>query len=80
MNEDKSKRFYNWLKRRKQFIIGITTCILIIIMIFFVDFASFIQKIIIIGPFGLLIFIITYTIAFILRALLKKCKSITEIN
>ncbi|MHA2431547.1 MAG: lysylphosphatidylglycerol synthase transmembrane domain-containing protein [Promethearchaeota archaeon] len=68
MNEDKSKRISNWLKRRKRLIIGITTIILIIAMIIFVDFESFIHKIIIIGPFGLLAFIITYTLAFILRA------------
>ena len=68
MNENKSKGISNRLKRRKRLLIGIATLILIIIMIFFVDFASFLQKIIIIGPIGLLAFIITYTIAFILRA------------
>ncbi|MGB5911422.1 MAG: lysylphosphatidylglycerol synthase transmembrane domain-containing protein [Promethearchaeia archaeon] len=69
MNENRSKRISHWLKRRKkQLIIGIITVLLIIIMILFVDFASFLQKIIIIGPFGLIAFIITYTIAFILRA------------
>ncbi|MFX1494065.1 MAG: YbhN family protein [Promethearchaeota archaeon] len=68
MSEKKSKGFFNWLKRRKRLIIGIITIILIIIMIIFVDFVSFIQNIIIIGPFGLLAFIITYTIAFILRS------------
>ena len=68
MNEDKSKRISNWLKRRKRFIIGTATVILIIFMILFVNFASLIQKMINIGLFGLLAFIITYTIAFILRA------------
>ncbi len=68
MNENKSKGISNWLKRRKRIIIGIVTIILIISMILYVDFTSFIQKIVIIGPFGLLAFIIIYTLAFILRA------------
>ncbi|MFX1568283.1 MAG: YbhN family protein [Promethearchaeota archaeon] len=68
MNEDKTKGFFNWLKRRKRILIGIATIILIILMAFFVDFRNLIQNIISVGYIGLLIFILTYTIAFILRA------------
>jgi uncharacterized protein (TIRG00374 family) len=37
-------------------------------MIFFVDFASLIEKIVTVGVLGLILFIISYTLAFILRA------------
>ncbi len=68
MNENKTKGLFNWLKRRKRILIGIVTIILIIFMVYFVDFPNLIQKIITVGFMGLFIFIITYTVAFILRA------------
>jgi len=68
MNENKSKGFFSWLKRRKRILIGIVTIILIFLMLYFVDFPNLIQRIITIGYFGLLLLILTYTIAFILRA------------
>ena len=68
MNEDNTKGFFHWLKRRKRLLIGIVTIILIILMAYFVNFPNLIEKIIAVGIIGLLIFIITYTLAFILRA------------
>ncbi|MFW9902072.1 MAG: YbhN family protein [Candidatus Thorarchaeota archaeon] len=68
MNEKKTIGFFGWLKRRKRILIGIATIILIILMAYFVDFSNLIQNIISVGFIGLFVFIITYTIAFILRA------------
>ena len=68
MNEEKNSKFVVWIKRRKRLIIGIGTILLLIFMTFFVDFLQFIQNLITIGFFGLIIFVITYTIAFLLRA------------
>ncbi len=68
MNENKTKGFFNWLKKRKRIIIGLATIAIIIVMIFLVDFQELIQKIITIGFGGLFLFILAYTLAFIFRA------------
>jgi len=68
MSEEKNSKFIVWIKKRKRLIIGIGTILLLIFMLFFVDFLQFIQNLITVGFFGLIIFVITYTIAFILRA------------
>ena len=68
MSEEKNRPFIVWIKRRKRLIIGIGTILLLIFMAFFIDFLQFIQNIITVGFLGLIIFVITYTIAFILRA------------
>lgn len=68
MNEEKNRKLIAWLTRKKRLIIGILTIILLVFMTFFVDFQQFIQNLITIGILGLMIFAITYTVAFILRA------------
>ncbi len=68
MNEENKSKVLTWLTRRKRLLIGIATILLLISMIFFVDFASLIEKIVTIGILGLVIFIISYSLAFILRA------------
>lgn len=68
MSEEKNNKFIIWIKRRKRLIIGISTILLLIFMMFFIDFLQFIQKLFTVGLFGLIIFVITYTIAFLLRA------------
>ena len=68
MNEEHKSTLLIWLTRRKRLLIGIATILLLISMIFFVDFASLIEKIVTIGILGLVIFIISYSLAFILRA------------
>jgi uncharacterized protein (TIRG00374 family) len=68
MSEEEKSKFIVWIKRRKRLIIGICTILLLIFMMFFIDFFQFIQNLITVGFFGLLVFVITYTIAFILRA------------
>lgn len=68
MSEEEKSKFIVWIKRRKRLIIGICTILLLIFMMFFIDFLQFIQNLINVGFFGLLVFVITYTIAFILRA------------
>ncbi|MFX0033644.1 MAG: YbhN family protein [Candidatus Hodarchaeota archaeon] len=68
MNEDNTNKILNWLKKRKRLLIGITTIILIIFMVYVVDFPSLIQKIITVGIIGLILFILTYACAFLLRA------------
>ena len=68
MDEENKSNFLSWLKRRKRLLIGIATLLLLISMIFIVDFASLIQKIIIIGIIGLILFAIIYTIGFLIRA------------
>lgn len=68
MNEVNKSKFLIWLKRRKRLLIGIATILLLIFMVFFVDFPRLVDKIITIGIVGLIIFIISYTIAFILRS------------
>jgi len=68
MKEEKKKIILNFLRRRKQLIIGIATIILLIFMVFVVDFNSLIQRIVMVGVLGLIIFILSYTIAFLLRA------------
>ncbi|MFX1409406.1 MAG: YbhN family protein [Promethearchaeota archaeon] len=66
-NERTNKTIY-WLKKRKRLLIGLATLALMIFLVFIVDFPSFVSKIIVIGIWGLTLFIITYTIAFLLRA------------
>jgi len=68
MSKEKNSKSIVWIKRRKRLIIGIGTILLLIFMLFFVDFLQFIQNLITVGFFGLIIFVITYTTAFILRA------------
>jgi uncharacterized protein (TIRG00374 family) len=68
MNEVNKSKFLIWLKRRKRFLIGIATILLLIFMVFFVDFPSLVGKIITVGIVGLIIFIISYTVAFMLRS------------
>ncbi|NVM19594.1 MAG: flippase-like domain-containing protein [Candidatus Lokiarchaeota archaeon] len=68
MNEVDKSKFFVWLKRRKRILIGIATILLLIFMVFFVNFQSLVEKVISVGIVGLLIFIASYTVAFILRA------------
>ncbi len=68
MNEVNKSKLIIWLTRRKRLLIGIATILLLLFMIFFVDFASLIEKIVTVGVLGLILFIISYTLAFILRA------------
>jgi len=68
MNEESKSKVLIWLKRNKRLIIGIATILLLIFMIVFVDFLSLIERIVSVGIVGLIVFIISYTIAFILRA------------
>jgi len=68
MNEEKKSRFLVALKKRKRLIIGIATILLLIFMVFFVDFYSLIKRIMMVGIPGLILFILSYTVAFILRS------------
>jgi uncharacterized protein (TIRG00374 family) len=68
MKEEEKNKFFVWSKRRKRLIIGIFTILLLIFMLFFVDFYSLIQRILMVGILGLIIFILSYTAAFILRS------------
>jgi len=68
MSEKKNTRLNNWIKKRKKIIIGLLTVALIIFMITIVDFPKFIQKLSIIGLWGIFLFFILYSIAFLLRA------------
>ena len=68
MNGVNKSKFLIWLKRRKRSLIGIATILLLIFMVFFVDFPSLVGKIITVGIVGLIIFIISYTVAFMLRS------------
>jgi uncharacterized protein (TIRG00374 family) len=68
MNEESRSKVLIWLKRRKRLLIGIATILLLIVMVFFVDFPSLIDKIVTVGILGFILFIISYTVAFVLRA------------
>ena len=68
MNEKKNNKLNDWIKKRKKIIIGLLTIALIIFMITLVDFPKFIQKLSIIGLWGIFFFFILYSFAFILRA------------
>jgi len=68
MSEANSRSISEWLKRRKRILIGILTIILIVFMLFVVDFPDLISKIVLIGPWGTLLFVLAYTIAFHFRA------------
>lgn len=68
MNEENKSKVLTWLKRRKRLLIGIATLLLLIFMVFFVDFPSLVEKIVTVGVVGLIIFLVSYTLAFILRA------------
>ena len=66
-SQEKNRLIY-WLKKRKRLLIGIITIIIIVLMIIFIDFSKLISNIINIGIWGILLFIITYTIAFLFRS------------
>ena len=68
MTEKDNSKILEWLKKWKRPIIGLATIGLIIFILFLVDFPRLIQKIVTIGIWGLFLFIIIYTLAFILRA------------
>jgi len=68
MSEEEKSKFVLWLKKRKRIIIGVSTILLLIFMTILVDFIQFIQNLVNIGFLGLVIFVIIYTIAFLLRA------------
>ena len=68
MEEENRSKFLSWLKRRKRVLIGVATLLLLISMVFIVDFVSLIQKFITIGIIGLIFFAIIYTIGFLIRA------------
>jgi len=68
MSEEQNSKLVGWIKSRKRLIIGICTILLLVFMTFYVDFFQFIQNLITIGFIGLILFVITYTIAFGLRA------------
>jgi len=70
--EEENDKFVSKLRKYKGFFIGIATILLIIFMIVVVDFISLINRIYIIGFFGLLIFIVAYTTTFILRGVKLK--------
>ncbi|MFX0165026.1 MAG: YbhN family protein [Candidatus Hodarchaeota archaeon] len=72
MTEVESNRLILFLKRRKRIIIGFTTILLVVFMIFVVDFIKVIQKVKLIGFLGMFLFIITYSIAFLFRSLKLK--------
>ena len=59
-------------KRTKRIIIGCATIIIIILMIVYVDFQNIIINLQKVSIFGILLFSITYTLAFIFRALKLK--------
>ena len=66
------KKVIEFLNRNKRILIGLLTIILILFMIFVVDFNQFINKILTIGLWGTILFILMYTIAFLFRALKLK--------
>lgn len=70
MTEKDNSKILEWLKKWKRPLIGLATICLIIIMLYLVgvEFPKLIQKIVTIGIWGLLLFILIYTLAFILRA------------
>ncbi len=70
MTENDKSKILEWLKKWKRPLIGLATICLIIIMLYLVgvEFPKLIQKIVTIGIWGLLSFILIYTLAFILRA------------
>lgn len=61
-----------WLKRKKRILTGLATISIITLMVIIVDFNLLIRNVIIFGLWGILIFIMAYTITFILRALKLK--------
>ena len=74
MSKEKRKitPLINWLKKHKRLWIGIATINIIIFMIFFVDFQILFSKIIVVGLWGTIIFILAYNFTFLLRALKLK--------
>lgn len=68
MEEENNSKFLIWLKRRKRILIGLATFLLLISIVFIVDFVSLIQKIITIGILGLISFASIYTVGFLIRA------------
>lgn len=53
--------------KTKRIIIGISTIILVLIMIYFIDFRLFIENLAKISIYGILLFVLIYTIVFFLR-------------
>lgn len=68
MNDTNKNKIITWLQKYKRLLIGLLTIVLLLFMIFFVDFPSLIAKIVLIGFWGTILFVILYTIAFNLRA------------
>ncbi len=68
MNDVKKNKIISWLQENKRLLIGLITIILLVVMIFFVDFPRLIDKIMLIGFWGTFLFVIFYTVAFNLRA------------
>lgn len=67
MIEEYKNNFFLRLKRNKRLLIWIGTVILILFMIFLVDFTNLINKILKIGLWWTFVFIIVYTITFVIR-------------
>lgn len=73
MSDEKSNKIINykiiiWCRKNKRILIGLATIILITLIIIFIDFYRIVSNIVIIGFWGLFLFVITYTIAFLIRA------------
>ncbi len=73
MSDKKSNKIINykiiiWCRKNKRILIGLATIILITLIIIFIDFYRIVSNIVIIGFWGLFLFVITYTIAFLIRA------------
>lgn len=68
MNSLKNNKLNFWTEKRKRFLIFISTIVVITFMVIIVDFQSLILKITLIGLIGILLFIITYTLAFVFRS------------
>lgn len=68
MAEFKSSNITIWLRNKKRILIGLGTIILILFMFLIVDFYRLFLKISEIGFIGVVLFIFTYTLAFIFRA------------
>ncbi|MFX1308503.1 MAG: YbhN family protein [Promethearchaeota archaeon] len=72
MSDEEPNKILSFFKKRKRILIGITTLLLIIFMLFIVDFPEFLIKISTIGLWGTLLFVAMYTLAFIFRTIKMK--------